>query len=124
MEPIATTTLNFIFGTIEYSFGDAVSMMKVDKNRLFSRKGWNGKGMFIWLKPGAIITSDMIYDPILKAVCIANGGSIEALPTMSMYTTNASGRKAILTGWLASQSDIVADDYVEVFIETIETAVV
>jgi hypothetical protein len=28
-----------------------------------------------------------------------------------MYTHDASGRKAILTGWLASQSDMLSEDW-------------
>jgi len=30
-----------------------------------------------------------------------------------MYTTDSSGRKAILTGWLASQSDMLLEDWEE-----------
>jgi hypothetical protein len=29
-----------------------------------------------------------------------------------MYTHDSTGRKAVLTGWLASQSDIFAEDWV------------
>ena len=43
-----------------------------------------------------------------------NGGAILALPTICMYTHDSTGRKAILTGWLASQSDMLLEDWEEV----------
>ena len=36
---------------------------------------------------------------------------MEALGTICMYTHDGSGRKAILTGWLASQSDMLSEDW-------------
>ena len=33
------------------------------------------------------------------------------LRTICMYTHDGSGRKAILTGWLASQSDMLSEDW-------------
>jgi hypothetical protein len=46
----------------------------------------------------------------LKKVIDDNGGEILGLGTICMYTHDASGRKAILTGWLASQSDMLSED--------------
>lgn len=42
------------------------------------------------------------------------GKAIEAtgLPTICMYTHDSTGRKAILTGWLASQSDMLFEDWI------------
>ena len=37
------------------TFGDAITALKY--GRKVARKGWNGKGMFLWLKPG----DDVIY---------------------------------------------------------------
>lgn len=73
-----------------------------------SRKGWNGKGMFLWLKPAALVKSEWCKDPLLKSLAEANGGEIEALGTICMKT--ADGK--ILTGWLASQTDILSNDWV------------
>jgi len=36
-----------------------------------------------------------------------NGGNIECLGTLRMYTAD----KKVLTGWLASQTDLLADDW-------------
>jgi hypothetical protein len=43
----------------------------------------------------------------LKEVAEANGGEIEALGSIRMMTAD----KKVLTGWLASQTDILAEDW-------------
>ena len=85
--------------------GSAIKALKDGKK--VTRSGWNGKNMFLWLKKGALIQSDWCKDETLKSLAEANGGVIEGLPTVCMKT--ACGK--ILTGWLASQSDLLADDW-------------
>lgn len=89
----------------EMTFGAALDWLKTGGK--VTRKGWNGKGMFLWLKPAATIKSDWCKDPLLKRICDDNGGEAEALGTICMKT--ADGK--ILTGWLASQSDMLAEDW-------------
>ena len=89
----------------EMTFGAALDWLKTGGK--VTRKGWNGKGMFLWLKPAATINSDWCKDPLLKRICDDNGGEAEALGTICMKT--ADGK--ILTGWLASQSDMLAEDW-------------
>jgi hypothetical protein len=48
---------------------------------------------------------------MLKNLANENGGEILGLPTICMYTHDNTGRKAILTGWLASQSDMLLEDW-------------
>lgn len=91
------------------NFGQAIEALK--KGEKVTRTGWNGKGMYLWLKPSTIVKSEWCKDPVLKEICDENAGEIEALGTICMYTTNSSGRKAILTGWLASQSDMLLEDW-------------
>lgn len=90
-------------------FGDAIRAMKQGKK--VARKGWNGKGMFLWLKPSATIKADWCKDEKLKGLAVENGGEILGLGTICMYTHDSTGRKAILTGWLASQSDMLLEDW-------------
>ena len=92
------------------SFGLAIEALK--EGKFVTRNGWNGKDMFLWLKPATIVEESWCKDPILKEIAKTEGGSIEALGTICMYTTNAHGRKAILTGWLASQTDILSNDWI------------
>lgn len=40
-----------------------------------------------------------------------NGGTAIVLPSITMKTTNAHGRVGILMGWLASQTDMLSDDW-------------
>ena len=44
-------------------FGKAIEALKQGKK--VARKGWNGKGMYLWLKPGAEIKSEWCKDPHL-----------------------------------------------------------
>lgn len=90
----------------EGTFGQAVESLK--SGRKVARKGWNGKGMFLWLKPFAMVKSEWCKDPMLKDIADRNGGEIEALGTICMKTAD----NKILTGWLASQTDILSCDWV------------
>lgn len=90
-------------------FGYAINALKEGKK--VTREGWNGKGMFLWIKPATVIDASWCKDPLLKELAEENGGTILGLGTICMYTHDSTGRKAILTGWLASQSDMLCEDW-------------
>jgi len=90
------------------NFGDAIKALKEGKK--VARKGWNGKNMWLWLKPAVTIKSEWCKDPMLKEIVDANGGETEALGTICMKTAD----NKILTGWLASQTDMLCEDWVVV----------
>lgn len=92
-----------------FTFGDAIQALK--DGRRVSRAGWNGKGMWLWLKPETIVKSEWCKDERLKEAADANGGEILGLGTVCMFTHDSTGRKAILSGWLASQSDMLSEDW-------------
>lgn len=92
------------------NFGAALEALK--KGHKVSREGWNGKGMYLWLKPEALVKAEWCKDLMLKDIVEANEGEILALGTICMFTHNSSGRKAILTGWSASQSDMLSEDWI------------
>ena len=87
------------------NFGLAIEALK--QGKYVTRKGWNGKGMFLWLKPGANVKAEWCKDPKLYDLAMQNGGEIEALGTICMFTA----QKQILSGWLASQTDMLAEDW-------------
>lgn len=87
------------------TFGEAIEALK--KGHKVARKGWHGKGMFLWLKPAATIKADWCKDPRLKFIAEQNGGEIEALGTICMLTV----QNQILSGWLASQTDMLSEDW-------------
>ena len=91
--------------TKDLNFGDAIEALKA--GRRVSRSGWNGKRMYLWLLPAAKVKAEWCREPHLKAVAEANGGEIEALGSIRMMTAD----KKVLTGWLASQTDMLAQDW-------------
>jgi hypothetical protein len=86
-------------------FGWAIIQLKA--GRRVRRSGWNGKGMYLWLLPAAMVQAGWCREEHLKAVAEANGGEIEALGSIRMMTAD----KKVLTGWLASQTDILSEDW-------------
>lgn len=91
--------------TKELNFGQALEALKA--GRRVSRAGWNGKGMYLWQLPATDVPLAWIKEPILKSIAEANGGSVECLASIRMKT--ADGK--VLTGWLASQTDMFSDDW-------------
>lgn len=87
------------------TFGEAIKALK--EGFLVTRTGWNGKNMFLWLKPATVIKEEWCKDPILLQICQDNGGEVEALGTICMKTAD----NKVLTGWLASQTDMLSDDW-------------
>jgi len=90
-------------------FGWAIKALKDGKK--VQRQGWNGKGMFLFLLPAGTIPKSVIHDGALASVVDQiEGDRFEALGSIRMWTAD----KKILTGWLASQTDMLAEDWIEV----------
>jgi hypothetical protein len=91
------------------TFGLALEALKQGKR--VARDGWNGKGMFLFLLPANDgIPTKVIHDPALRAVIESEigGDTFDALGSIRMFTAD----KKILTGWLASQTDMLAEDWI------------
>lgn len=91
--------------TEDLNFGAAIEALK--RGKKVTRPGWNGLGMYLWLLPAAKVKAEWCREPHLKAVAEANGGEIECLGSIRMMTA----QKKVLTGWLASQTDMLAEDW-------------
>lgn len=87
------------------NFGHAIDALKAGKK--VARAGWNGKGMWLVLVPGTPRVKPSEGTPYRKAGVT----ECEILPHIDMWTTNAQGRWAMLPGWLASQTDMLAEDW-------------
>ena len=87
------------------TFGDAIEQMK--RGAKVARNGWNGKGMYLWLLPAANIKAEWCKEEHLKALAEQNGGEFECLASIRMKTAD----NKVLTGWLASQTDMLAEDW-------------
>lgn len=87
------------------TFGMAIEAMK--RGNKVARRGWNGKGMYIWVMPGSTVRGcNQITDPHLAAIDKAEG-EIRFLGSIRMRTATGD----VLTGWLASQTDMLAEDW-------------
>lgn len=93
--------------TTELNFGQALEALKDGKQ--IARAGWNGKKMFLFLLPAGTVPTRAIHDPALREVIEkeVGGDSFEALGSIRMFTAD----KKILTGWLASQTDMLSEDW-------------
>lgn len=92
------------------NFGAAIEYLKSGGGRI-GRKGWNGKGMFVFLQKGSRppIVSDF---PLLNGVkkCLfdlGDRGTSTRMPALCLRAADTS----IVTGWTASQTDILAEDW-------------
>lgn len=97
--------------TTGMTFGDALVMLKSGKK--VSRAGWNGKGMWLSLSgplEGRVIGADQFWSENNRQWARQFGGAL-VLPAITMKTVDSTGREAILMGWLASQTDMLAEDW-------------
>lgn len=81
------------------TFGDAITLLK--DNKKVARSGWNGKGMFL-----------LYIDPYNN-----NQFTVDEKPymvgTLMPYVAMKTADEKLIP-WLASQSDILAEDWLEV----------
>jgi len=64
----------------------------------------------IYASPADDLPMKIIHDPALREVIEAEvgGNTFDALGSIRMFTAD----KKILTGWLASQTDMLAEDWI------------
>lgn len=82
------------------SFGDAIVYMK--QGHKVARSGWNGKGMFLFLVPGS--TFKVNRTPLLGIY--PEGTEINYHAHIDMKTADDK-----VVPWLASQTDMLSDDW-------------
>lgn len=86
-----------------YDFGGALNALK-NGNKV-ARRGWNGKGMYIYLMSGLYLEPEQVNERTRK--CIGEGVPLDSQPYIAMK--NAQGQWQ--PGWLASQADMLAEDW-------------
>ena len=89
--------------TSTFDFGEAVRRLKAGK--LVAREGWNGKNMFLLLVPGSTFAVNRA--PLLGI--FPEGTQINYRPHIDMRTADGE-----IVPWVASQSDVLCEDWVEV----------
>jgi len=88
------------------NFGQAVEALK--QGGKVAREGWNGKGTWLALTHGSTIVSrDARSGATLK---LAETGVLEI--TICPHIDMKAADGTIVIGWLASQTDMLAEDWV------------
>lgn len=80
------------------TFGQAIEAMNAGHK--VARSGWNGKGMFLFIAHEIDFVTKAVLGPVAD-----DAGDV--LPSVVMYT--ATGE--FVVGWLASQTDMLAEDW-------------
>lgn len=92
------------------NFGGAIAAIKEGKR--VSRMGWNGKGMYLFLIDGYYCYDAEMVDFLDAACAVWNDELektvVELLPSIAMRTAD----NKVLIGWLASQTDMLSEDWV------------
>jgi len=99
-----------------WSFSKALSYTR-HTGSCIARKGWNGKKMWVRVVPGKVLTEALqgyakgwhdagVKDQLMDSL-MAQLADSTILPTLMMHT--ADGKKVL--GWLASQTDMLSDDW-------------
>jgi len=108
-------------GVEYFDFGTAIYHLKAGE--LVSRKGWNGKNMFLFIRPEDILETGFI--PKVKSLPDSvkewidkyiddkiNPGEEGLTPVkFTRYICMKAADNSIVNGWLASQTDMLAEDW-------------
>lgn len=91
------------------NFGQAIEALKNGKK--VKRTGWNDKGMFLYMTTGSVVNLDEMKPETvdcLRSFCADKEiQEIETCPYINMKTAD----DKIVVGWLASQTDMFAEDW-------------
>ena len=85
------------------NFGQAIEALKAGKK--VAREGWNGKGMWIALMPALHLDKDIINGRTRKH--IGDDKDLAAQPYLVMWRATKQWQR----GWLASQADMLSEDW-------------
>ncbi len=103
------------------TFGAALEAVK--QGALVARKGWNGKGMFVFMRPSDELTTEFIpkvkslpqsvKDYIDQYVDDKSNPGETGLTKVKFtaYLCMKAADGSIVNGWLASQTDMLAEDW-------------
>lgn len=97
------------------TFGEAIEALKQGKR--VSRKGWNGKGMFIFMRPACEVTAETAshFESLPQSVKDWMHAALHQYDkiTFTPYLCMKAADGTIVNGWLASQTDMLSEDWCE-----------
>lgn len=98
------------------TFGQALESLK--RGHLVTRKGWNGKGMFIFMRPEDCLSTEKVVNHVkslpesFKKWIANNYGDSEIDKIkFTAYLCMKAADGTVVNGWLASQTDMLANDW-------------
>ena len=106
------------------TFGQALEALKQEKR--VARNGWNGKGMFIFMRPADELNVDFVVDKVkslpqsVKDYYLQDllNDKKERVPAeendnvkFTAYLCMKAADGSIVNGWLASQTDMLSEDW-------------
>lgn len=94
------------------TFGGAIELLKMGFK--VARKGWNGKGMFIYLQDGSYPYFHQLKEDVQRKLVDTNCTNVRGAVTICPHIDMKAADGSIVIGWLASMTDMLADDWVVV----------
>ena len=103
------------------NFGMAIAALKMGKR--VARSGWNGKGMFLFMRPADKINIRMVVEQVkslpksVKDYFDSNDDRVNqgefglANIHFGAYICMLAADGSVVNGWLASQTDMLAEDW-------------
>ena len=92
------------------NFGQAIEEMKA--GRKCWRRGWNGKGMFVYIVNGSTVNGELLHgEARVHVYPTLTGATDETRVKVSSHIDMKAADGSIVVGWLASQTDMLAEDW-------------
>ena len=99
------------------NFGEAIDALKAGKR--VARSGWNGKGMWLALTPGSIVPCDKARgaaEHLARELLTTDALSSHPRPQdrsiiIGAHIDMRAADGSLVIGWLASQTDMLASDW-------------
>ena len=93
-----------------FMFGEAIRRLKAGQK--VARKGWNGKGMFLYMQGGSKVAFHDLKEDVQRKLMnkhvVDDSGKVTINPHIDMKAADGS----VVIGWIASQTDMLAEDWV------------
>lgn len=99
------------------TFGGALAAVK--EGKCISREGWNGKGMFVFMRPEDELQKMFLIEAVKSLPASVKNYFASTTPAtqkeekvkFTAYLCMKAADDSIVNGWLASQTDMLAEDW-------------
>ncbi|MDR6564939.1 MULTISPECIES: DUF2829 domain-containing protein [unclassified Arcicella] len=98
--------------TQNLTFGEAIELAK--KGELITRSGWNGKQVFLFIRPVAKVDIELVKtlpDKVKTYYEQFKEAEKPYILNFTPYMCMKAADNTIVNGWLASQTDIISEDW-------------